>query len=144
MGVAHRGRSGNSACRSGTTRERPGASAAGVGAVRGGLGHSSSESRQARAFEHGLKWFAYHSGLGRSESSPQPGEEPIDDACSGHFRCLLHSRDVDIRRLGRLVRAVDAGEIRDLAGHGLDIEALWIAADTLLERYVDKDLREFA
>jgi predicted ATPase len=30
MGVAHRGRSGNSACRSGTTRERPGASAAGV------------------------------------------------------------------------------------------------------------------
>ena len=48
----------------------------------------------------------------------------------------------ELRVLRRLVGIADAGELFDLAGDGLCIEALHVALDALLERRRDVDLDE--
>jgi hypothetical protein len=55
-----------------------------------------------------------------------------------------HGLDVQLGPLRRLIGARDAGEVLDLAGLRLLVEALGIALDTDLDRRVDEDLDEFA
>jgi hypothetical protein len=47
-----------------------------------------------------------------------------------------------VGRLRRLVRVVDAGEVRDLAGAGLGVQPLGVARLADRERRVDEDLDE--
>ncbi len=51
---------------------------------------------------------------------------------------------MDLRRLGSLIRTVDAGEVLDLAGPRPLVEPLGIAGFGDGERRIDKDLDEFA
>src|SRR6185312_10402072 len=57
---------------------------------------------------------------------------------------LAAAEQVDIRRLGPLIRRVDAGEVADLAGARLAVETLRVAPFALLQRRVDKHLEELA
>ena len=60
------------------------------------------------------------------------------------LRRQRHRVDPDLRRLGRFVRRVDAGEVLDLAAARLLVEALRIALLGDRERRVDEDLDELA
>src|SRR5262249_33395164 len=68
--------------------------------------------------------------------------EQLQDPLRAPFRLLVLGLDPDLRQLGRLVRVGDAGELLDLAPERLLVEALHVAARTLLHRRVDEDLDE--
>ena len=57
---------------------------------------------------------------------------------------LLLGADVHVGARRRLVGVADAGELLDLAGEGLRVEALHVAAGALLDRGVDEHLDEGA
>ena len=63
----------------------------------------------------------------------------LDDTLGCRGNCC-HTQ---FRRLRSLVRRVETGEVWDPSGLGFGIEALGIAADTFVERGVDKNLDEF-
>ena len=52
--------------------------------------------------------------------------------------------EYQLRLFRRLINLIDAGEILDLAGQRLLVEALGIARDTILKRRIDENLDEFA
>ena len=77
------------------------------------------------------------------------GQEPDllelgDDGLSAFLRRLALGVDDDLRVLGLLIGVVDAGEALDLAGEGLFVEALHVAARALLDGGADEDLDERA
>ena len=67
-----------------------------------------------------------------------------DDQVGGRLGVHRHRVDPDVGRLGRLVGRIDAGEIGELAGARLAVEALGVAPLGLGERGVDEDLDEVA
>src|SRR5690348_4755280 len=73
-----------------------------------------------------------------------PPQQLLDDQVRGFVGRHLCRVDADFGVLRLLVRAVDAGEILELAGAGLGIEALGVALLGFGERRIDKDLEELA
>ena len=68
----------------------------------------------------------------------------MNDQLGRVFRAHCRGVDADFGILRPLVRAVDAGEVLELAGPRLLVEALHIAALGDLERGVDEDFDELA
>src|SRR3712207_539476 len=68
--------------------------------------------------------------------------EPVDHPPRALVRLLLTRFDVELRGGWRLVRIGDAGELRDLPGKRLFVEALYVAFGADLQGCVYKDLDE--
>src|SRR5215211_5439674 len=84
----------------------------------------------ARAVRRGLGWRALRQPL---EGNQQLLDRVLHAALAG---------ELDVRRGGRLVRTVDAGEALELARPGLGVQALRVAPLALLERRRHPDLEE--
>src|SRR5215216_3957523 len=72
--------------------------------------------------------------------APQLG----DDAVGGTLPREAGHLEVHVGPLGRLVRAADAGQVRQLAALGLRVEALEVPLRGELQRRVDVHLDELA
>ena len=68
--------------------------------------------------------------------------EQRDHALGTFVDRLAIGVNLEVRRRGRLVRIGDAGEVRDLAGECLLVQAFDVAFGDGLERRVDEDLEE--
>ena len=79
--------------------------------------------------------------------APAPSTRPSSASLpSDELRALLRlvrlGVEHELGARGRLVRVADAGELLDLAGERLRVEALGVAARALVDRGVDEDLDE--
>src|SRR3954452_7439116 len=83
---------------------------------------------------------------GRLAGPSRLGLEALVDVADQERQAVLErqlvGRDRELRELGRLVGAADAGELRDLARPGTPVEALRVARLAGLERGLDVDLVE--
>src|SRR5262252_4546842 len=59
-------------------------------------------------------------------------------------RFLIHRVQVNFRRLRKLIRRIEAGEIFDLAGLCLGIKAFRIATDAFIDWGIDEYFEEFS
>src|SRR6185312_16072862 len=79
-----------------------------------------------------------------SAPDSSPAEQLLDDQIRRFLGTHLRRVDAHLGMLGRLIRAVDAGEILELAGPRLGVEALRVALLGLGERRIDEDLEKLA
>src|SRR5208283_355808 len=80
-------------------------------------------------------------------ASPVPDrsrDQSFDDHIRRLFRRDLRGVDVNLRGLRRFIRAVDAGEVLQLAGPGLLVQPLHVAPLGVFQLGVDEDLDELA